>query len=250
MSKPAETVGETLIDGLDLDALAEWLEEQRWYASKSRHVTGIEIDESVWLAQSPPMLLTLVQARFASGSHELYQLPLTFVPPGVTEPAGHTPIQRTVDAAVFDAVADPERARVLLRAIDAEEPIETENGWFRFHRTELSGPLAPDAPVRPVGVEQSNSSIVFGDETVLKVFRKLEPGINPELELLQFLTSHEYANIAPCWAGTSTTDARLRPRSALPSASFPTPPADGNWPWRRSPPIPRACWSSSASSAR
>jgi maltokinase len=197
MSKPAETVGETLIDGLDLDALAEWLEEQRWYASKSRHVTGIEIDESVWLAQSPPMLLTLVQARFASGSHELYQLPLTFVPPGVTEPAGHTPIQRTVDAAVFDAVADPERARVLLRAIDAEEPIETENGWFRFHRTELSGPLAPDAPVRPVGVEQSNSSIVFGDETVLKVFRKLEPGINPELELLQFLTSHEYANIAP-----------------------------------------------------
>jgi maltokinase len=46
-------------------------------------------------------------------------------------------------------------------------------------------------------VEQSNSSIVFGDETVLKVFRRLEPGINPELELLQFLTEHEYPNIAP-----------------------------------------------------
>ncbi|MGH2868692.1 MAG: maltokinase N-terminal cap-like domain-containing protein [Solirubrobacteraceae bacterium] len=197
MSKAAQTAGETLIEGLDLDALSEWLEEQRWYASKSRHVTGIEIDESVALAQSPPMLLTLVQARFASGSHELYQLPLTFVPPGVTEPAGHTPIQRTADAAVFDAVADPERARILLRAIDAEESIETESGRFRFHRSELSGRLAPDAPVRPVGVEQSNSSIVFGDETVLKVFRKLEPGINPELELLQFLTLHEYANIAP-----------------------------------------------------
>ncbi|MGB9183633.1 MAG: hypothetical protein WCB67_06170 [Solirubrobacteraceae bacterium] len=197
MSKPADTVGETLIEGLDLGALSEWLEEQRWYASKSRHVTGIEIDESVALGQSPPMLLTLLQARFASGSHELYQLPLTFVSPGVTEPAGHTPIQRTADAAVFDAVADPERARTLLRAIDAEESIETENGCFRFHRTALSGQLAHDAPVRPVGVEQSNSSIVFGDETVLKVFRKLEPGINPELELLQFLTLHEYANIAP-----------------------------------------------------
>jgi maltokinase len=197
MSKPADTVGETLLEGLDLEALSEWLEEQRWYASKSRHVTGIEIDESVALAQSPPMLLTLLQARFASGSHELYQLPLTFVPPGMTEPSGHTPIQRTADAAVFDAVADPERARILLRAIDAEESIETENGCFRFHRTELSGPLHPDAPVRPVGVEQSNSSIVFGDEIVLKVFRKLEPGINPELELLQFLTLHDYANIAP-----------------------------------------------------
>jgi maltokinase len=197
MSKPAETMSETLIEGLDLEALGEWVVQQRWYASKSRHVTAIEIDESVTLASSPPMLLTLVSARFASGSHELYQLPLTFVPPGVTEPAGHTPIQRTTAAAVFDGVADPERARVLLRAIDAEEPIETENGCFRFHRTELSGPLDPDAPVRPVGVEQSNSSIVFGDETVLKVFRKLEPGINPELELLQFLTRQGYANIAP-----------------------------------------------------
>jgi maltokinase len=197
MSKPADTVGETLIEGLDLDALSEWLEEQRWYASKSRHVTGVEIDESAALAQSPLLVLTLVQARFASGSHELYQLPLSFVPPGMTEPAGHTPIQRTAGAAVFDAVADPERARILLRAIDAEESIETENGCFHFHRTELSGPLAPDAPVRPVGVEQSNSSIVFGDQTVLKVFRKLEPGINPELELLQFLTLHGYANIAP-----------------------------------------------------
>ena len=52
-------------------------------------------------------------------------------------------------------------------------------------------------PVRPVGVEQSNSSIVFGDQTVLKVFRKLEPGINPELELLQFLTRQQFAHIAP-----------------------------------------------------
>ncbi len=51
--------------------------------------------------------------------------------------------------------------------------------------------------MRPMGVEQSNSSIVFGDETVLKVFRRLEPGINPELEVLQFLTRREFANIAP-----------------------------------------------------
>jgi maltokinase len=48
-----------------------------------------------------------------------------------------------------------------------------------------------------MGVEQSNSSVVFADDTVLKVFRRLEPGINPELELLQFLTRHQYPNIAP-----------------------------------------------------
>ena len=48
-----------------------------------------------------------------------------------------------------------------------------------------------------MGVEQSNSSVVFDDRFVLKVFRKLEPGINPELELLRFLGSHGFEQIAP-----------------------------------------------------
>ena len=83
-------------------------------------------------------------------------------------------------------------------------------------RVDRTAPAA-SAPVRPMGVEQSNSSIVFGDETVLKVFRRLEPGINPELELLQFLTRREFANIAPLqgwyeYEGKAfVDDARRRP---------------------------------------
>jgi trehalose synthase-fused probable maltokinase len=49
---------------------------------------------------------------------------------------------------------------------------------------------------RPIESEQSNSSIVFDEELILKVFRRLEPGINPELELLRFLTEHGFENIA------------------------------------------------------
>ena len=49
---------------------------------------------------------------------------------------------------------------------------------------------------RSVGAEQSNTSIVFDEELILKVFRRLEPGINPELEMLRFLTEHGFANIA------------------------------------------------------
>jgi trehalose synthase-fused probable maltokinase len=48
---------------------------------------------------------------------------------------------------------------------------------------------------RPIGVEQSNSSIVFDEELILKVYRRLEAGINPELELLRFLTEHGFENI-------------------------------------------------------
>jgi trehalose synthase-fused probable maltokinase len=50
-----------------------------------------------------------------------------------------------------------------------------------------------------MGVEQSNSSLVFGDELVLKVFRKLEAGLNPELEMLRFLTARGFPNIAPLY---------------------------------------------------
>jgi len=183
------------IDRLDPDTVAAWLEAQRWYASKSRHVIGLQIEESVAIADGPPLVVNLVQARFASGSHELYQLPFVLL---AADQVGDRPVVcATEDWAAVDAVADPELVRELMRQMDAESTIEGANGSFRFQRVELSGQLPLEAPVRPMGVEQSNSSIVFGDETVLKVFRRLEPGINPELEVLQFLTRREFANIAP-----------------------------------------------------
>jgi maltokinase len=193
MSKPVQTSALELIEGVDLEALAQWLEQRRWYASKSRHVTAVEIDEWVQLSDQPTLLLAVVHARFASGSHELYQLALAFI--GLERSDSAPAVQLTPEAAVIDAVADPEYGRELLRRLDADAQIETEDGVFRFHR--VQGPLPAEAEVRPVGVEQSNSSIVFGDHTVLKVFRKLEPGINPELELLQFLTTQGFEHIAP-----------------------------------------------------
>jgi maltokinase len=199
MSRPVESETAVLAESLDLDALGQWIEQQRWYGSKSRHISAIEIEESLELADRLPLLLAVVQTRFASGSHELYQLPITFLPGVATTAAIQTVGQWTA----VDSVSQPTLVRSLLRGMDAELELETEDGVFRFHRAEQAGPLLPDAPVRPVGVEQSNSSIVFGDETVLKVFRKLEPGINPELELLQFLTRQGFANIAPLlgWYG-------------------------------------------------
>jgi maltokinase len=62
--------------------------------------------------------------------------------------------------------------------------------------------------VRPVGVEQSNSSIVFGEALILKAFRRLEPGVNPELELLRFLTARDFEHIAPL-AGWYEFEGRL-----------------------------------------
>jgi maltokinase len=195
MSDQVQSPANAYRRNLDIEALRQWVEQQRWYASKSRHVTGIEIDEGVVASEDPPLFIALVQTRFATGNHELYQLPLTFLPSGESTP--YDPIATTEDWSAFDAVSNPELTRDLLRRIAAEEVLEAEDGVFSFHRVQGTGPISPDAPVRAIGVEQSNSSIVFGDQIVLKVFRKLEPGINPELEVLQFLTRRQFPNIAP-----------------------------------------------------
>ena len=195
MTDRVQTPANAFRHNLDVEALRQWVEQQRWYASKSRHVTGIEIDDGAVISDQPPLFLALVQTRFATGSHELYQLPLTFLPSG--DSAGQTAIATTADWSAFDALSDPGVARDLLRRIYSEEQLDTDEGAFSFHHVDGAAAIAADAPARSVGAEQSNSSIVFGDQVVLKVFRKLEPGINPELELLQFLTRQRFANIAP-----------------------------------------------------
>src|ERR1700678_2924215 len=172
MPDDLQTPASELRHFLDIEALREWLENQRWYASKSRRVSSIEIDESIVLSEAPMLLLALVQAVFATGQHELYQLPLGFRREG--EDSGPEAIAVAEGWSVYDALADPDQARELVRRIDACEDLETADGCLRFRRANGPVALPEDATVRPIGFEQSNSSLVFGSELVLKAFRKLE----------------------------------------------------------------------------
>ncbi len=172
-------MSEQTATNLDTDQLREWIAGQRWYASKSRAVAAIEPVELLTLRDSPALTLALVQTRFATGTHELYQLLL--------------------GPDTFDALTDPSQALELLRRIDAGEEIETAEGRFGFYHVEGAAALPSSLTARAMGVEQSNSSVVFADELVLKVFRKLEPGVNPELEILRFLTATGFNSIAPLY---------------------------------------------------
>jgi maltokinase len=194
MSDPVQIPAAEIRQCLDRESLRDWVAQQRWYASKSRSVSGIEIVEGIALREDPLLFLALVQTRFATGTHELYQLPLALRPRGAEN--GTAAIAQTAGWTAYDALAEPERLLDLVLRMDSGEEIEAVEGRFTFHRTNGVAEISDDASVRPMGVEQSNSSIVFDERLVLKVFRKLEPGINPELELLRFLTAREFPNIA------------------------------------------------------
>ena len=199
MSEGVQITADEIRRALDEEELREWVQHQRWYASKARSVTGIDIVESITLRDEPLLLLTLVQTRFATGTHELYQLPLALRGPDFsTDLAGGESIAHTDEWTVYDALAEPTEALELLRRIEATDEIATADGRFSFHQFVDSGNgLGQATDVRLMGVEQSNSSVVFDDSVVLKVFRKLEPGVNPELEILRFLTWRGFPNIAP-----------------------------------------------------
>jgi len=137
----------------------DWVIEQRWFASKAREVASVNVLEEIELSEEPALDLEIVEARFQAGTHELYQLL-----PG-----------------------EPEGMRVLAGLLGEEATVR----GVSFH-----GGLTPTGHIRSMGAEQSNSSIVFGEEQVLKIFRRIEPGENPELEMLRFLSMRGFENVA------------------------------------------------------
>jgi maltokinase len=194
MTEPVQIPTEDIRRCMDEESLRDWVREQRWYAAKSRSVSGIEVVEGVTLRDEPMLFLALVQTRFATGTHELYQLPLW-----LTEGAdADTPaaIATAGDWTAHDALAEPERLLELVRRLEASDTVPGVDGAFSFHHVEGMPPVSEGASVKPLGVEQSNSSLLVDGHLVLKVFRKLEPGINPELELLRFLTARGFPHIA------------------------------------------------------
>jgi len=152
-------------------ALAEMVRRQRWFGAHSRELTrGRTLDEG---ALAPDCTLALFEASFADGGSELYQLPQRVRDDGTTELS----------------LADAALARSLLGALRSSADLATREGRVQF---ELTRPLPADSllmPVRAVGEEQSNSSVVFGERVILKAYRRLEPGESAELELLRFLAA-------------------------------------------------------------
>ncbi|MDQ6816547.1 MAG: phosphotransferase [Actinomycetota bacterium] len=195
MSEPVQISPDEVRQCMDEESLRDWIAQQRWYASKSRAVTGVDIVEGLLLGDDPFMYLALVQTRFATGTHESYQLPLALAPTGGATELPE-PIARTDGWAAYDALSEPGRLVELVLRMDDEDEIEAAEGTFSFHRAAGPSSLSKGASARQMGVEQSNSSVVIEDQLALKLFRKLEPGINPELEMLRFLSTHGFPNIA------------------------------------------------------
>jgi maltokinase len=189
---------------LDEQALEEWVVSQRWFGSKAREVVHMGVLDVVPLRDEPqPLASILVEARFAPGTHEIYQVPV-----GFRKGPANGAITKADGLTVYDALSDRDQSLALLDLMRRDARLESEHSVSEFHWVEGAHDPGSRASVRPIGAEQSNSSVVFGDALTLKIYRRVEAGINPELELLRFLTKHEFANV-PALAGWYEYTGRL-----------------------------------------
>ncbi|MEV0924467.1 maltokinase [Streptomyces spongiicola] len=184
--------------------LREWLPRQRWFAGKGHPVTGFALVAAVELlpvdSAGPGLLHLLLRVRQpgqtlglrttagrapsalcdAAAGGDCYQLLLgvrAAVPPHLA-PAliGRVAEGPLAGRTVYEGLHDPRLAGLLL------ERLRTP-GRFGPLRFERAAPVPGGLRARVLDAEQSNSSLVYGDSLILKIFRRVYPGINPDLEL-------------------------------------------------------------------
>ncbi|HVW00413.1 MAG TPA: putative maltokinase [Planctomycetaceae bacterium] len=199
---------------LEQEVLPEYFPRQRWFAGKSRGIEWVQIEDST-PPGALPGLTFLVWARvcYHDGGHDLYLLPLAIVTGDAASrlrnehsTAVLAVLRRDGEEAVLhDALADRASSQGLLSLIEHELSLTTEDASVRGMATRafrvLRGPGRAVLPAQPRSLEQSNSAVQFGDRLLLKLFRRLERGVNPDFEIGRFLSERTDFRATPLVAG-------------------------------------------------
>lgn len=193
--------------------LTDWLPEQRWFAGKGLELSGVRVARRAVMLDDPEVLVEhLLVDLEVDGRPQRYQVPIATAPelPGDRRafpltPEGASPV-------VYDGLRDPRGTESLLRHLGEQAQV----GGLRFR-------LVADAPVpeptwgRLLEGEQSNSSLVFGDDLMVKLFRLVQPGVNPDVELHAALADRDCPAVAALRGWVELDDGEVEDTGAGPT---------------------------------
>ncbi len=200
-------------DSLAMHALPDFLYKQRWFGGKSRKIGKIALLDWAELPNTDTVL-TQLSIQFEEGNTDNY-----FLAMGKAFGEQAETLQKEFpnsvianitagkkDGVLYDAIFNDVTCAALLGSIETDALIKTKHGEIRGRRSSAyeaaRGPA--DASLRPKRgtAEQSNSSIIFGERLIMKLFRRQEPGQNPDCEIGRYLTEQTQFNRIPPFAGS------------------------------------------------
>lgn len=164
------------------DELAQWLPAQRWFAGKNRPVHSTRLLTSTTVADGDARLLhAIIEVEHDDGGTDRYQV-LLGLREDLPDNLAHGSIGSVDGRLLYDAVYDSELTGQLLDLMANGARIG-QLSFDSFPDADLSAPHRP----RVLSGEQSNTSLVFGNHYILKLFRRLQPGLSPDVELHEAL---------------------------------------------------------------
>ena len=193
--------------------LPSFLRARAWFQGRNRRIRAVEFSDIVALPETNAHLL-FVHVEFDEGEPEVYQLPLSMARDSNAERVqnqlnefilAHLEDDIGTKGLLYSAFRDQQFPDALLGMISRRRRVRTLRGeLLGAHSRTLRRVLGKDRPNLQASVPrpspQNNTGIIFGDRFMMKVFRRLEPGPNPEFEILQWLTAEGFAN-SPHLAG-------------------------------------------------
>ena len=179
---------------------AEYIANQRWYRAKAHRIERLSIVDAVPLSATD--LITVIEIQYPDGtSASTYLVPLSVreiskSPPTQSEIIAHLRNSVGEQRILTSALSEADFRDTLLKAVACEATFQSRHGRLIASHTRalsyLCGGALPRVDSAVSRAEQSNTSIIYGDRFILKLFRKVEPGINPDIEVGTFLTNRGF----------------------------------------------------------
>jgi maltose alpha-D-glucosyltransferase/alpha-amylase len=203
---------DTLLDGnvrtlIEREALVPFLQRQRWFGGKGRTVRAARFVDWGAMKKGPdPVFLTIAELEYEDRGRERYFVPLAMATgaeaESILDAHPHLALARITGARkgiVMDGAADDRCAQVFLAALDASHAIRLRGAVVHARQTSAYADLRGTGPLtaRRLTGEQSNTSLAFGYKLILKLFRRIDEGPNPDVEIGEFLTTRTGFRRAP-----------------------------------------------------
>jgi maltose alpha-D-glucosyltransferase/alpha-amylase len=199
-----------LYERLVRQVLPEFLPTQRWFAGKGGRIEKVEFEQyDIWPDRNEWLLARIRVWLVGRSEPQDYGLPLALA----WEEDGDEKLRplwpyalakvrvRARMGLLYGAFADERFCQNLVSMIARGARIPLGRGWLRFSATRVFAELAGDSPellpAKRLALDSSNTTIAIGDRLLMKGYRRLRPGINPELEMGRFLTEIAFPHIAP-----------------------------------------------------